>query len=92
MQRVWGRFLSAKSLVGFTKPKDPCAFTLIELLVVLAVIAILAALLLPALNRARNAADTAACRSNLHQLGVAVHTYLGDYDGAYPFDYGEHCA
>ena len=92
MQRVWGRSSSAKSLVGITKPKNPCAFTLIELLVVLAVIAMLAALLLPALNRARSAANTAACRSNLHQLGVAVHTYLGDYDGAYPFDYGERCA
>src|SRR5258708_37965228 len=58
-------------------------FTLIELLVVIAVIAILAALLLPALNRARNAADSAVCKSNLHQISVGLHLYVDDYK-AYP--------
>ena len=58
-------------------------FTLIELLVVIAIIAVLAALLLAALTRARVAADTAACRSNLHQWGLAMHLYLNDYR-AYP--------
>src|SRR5690349_12661425 len=55
------------------------AFTLLELLVVIAVIAILAALLLPALGRAKLASRTAACKSNLHQLGLALRMYVDDF-------------
>lgn len=55
------------------------AFTLVELLVVVALIAILAALLLPALAKAKDAAYSAKCRSNLHQIGLALTMYVGDF-------------
>lgn len=50
-------------------------FTLIELLVVIAIIAILIAILLPAVQQAREAARRTTCRSNLKQIGVALHNY-----------------
>lgn len=59
------------------------AFTLIELLVVIAIIALLASLLLPALSGTRQLAQTAACKSRLRQIGVALHLYTTDF-GVYP--------
>src|SRR5258707_12480339 len=54
------------------------AFTLIELLVVIVVIAILAALLMPALSKAKQRAQSIACQNNLKQLQLCLHLYLAD--------------
>ena len=59
-------------------------FTLIELLVVIAIIAILAAILMPALQQARERARSAGCISNLKQLGTAVANYAASYSEYIP--------
>jgi prepilin-type N-terminal cleavage/methylation domain-containing protein len=61
------------------------AFTLIELLVVIAVIAILAALLMPALEKARESAQRAGCASNVHQIYLGTTFYAADYSECLPY-------
>lgn len=62
------------------------AFTMVELLAVMAIISILAALLLPAINRARNEARILQCKNNLRQIGMAITSYSAYFDGWMPVD------
>lgn len=62
-------------------------FTLIELLIVIAIIAILAAILLPALNSARERAKGIKCSSNLKQMGTSLYLYLNENGDWMPYGY-----
>lgn len=74
---------TANGRFGF-RPR--AAFTLVELLVVIAIIAVLAALLLPILSRAKGAARSARCKSNLHQVALAFTIYLHENGDKYPVE------
>ena len=60
------------------------AFSLIELLVTIAIIGILAALILPALSQAKESGRATLCRSNLHQIGLALQMYVGENKNRMP--------
>jgi len=74
-------------LLKTNQPAKRRAFTLVELLVVIAIIGVLVALLLPAVQAAREAARRAGCSNNLHQMGIAVQNYMSTKEEL-PMAYG----
>jgi prepilin-type N-terminal cleavage/methylation domain-containing protein len=78
---IWRFFSGGKAQ---SPGKFSRGFTLIELLVVIAIIAIIAAILLPALNSAKEQAQRADCLSNLKQIGLAFTVYLNDHEDRFP--------
>ncbi len=60
-------------------------FTLVELLVVIGIIALLISILLPALNKAKESANTTKCLANLRQCGMALNMYVNEFKGWFPY-------
>src|SRR5262245_55937423 len=68
----------------YVRQRARCGFTLVELLVVIGIIAVLVGILLPALNKARRAAATVQCQSNMKQIASSLLMYINANKGKFP--------
>src|SRR4029079_6143522 len=76
-----GLYAAAEVKVNIQRRK---AFTLVELLVVIGIIAVLIGVLMPALQKAKEAGQVIACASQMRQIGMAMQMYVADWKGTYP--------